>query len=273
MLVVYSPDHQLHQPQFELYDGQKMPYPEVPDRVQTIAAALQQLPDISWLQPKDDSDALSLHSSQYMAYLQQISGAAGMGDVYPSNFIHDTYAPITAGTFAAARVAAYTATTAANEVIGGQKTAYALCRPPGHHAGDGFMGGYCYFNNAAAAAQRLSTQGKVAILDIDFHHGNGTQALFYDRSDVMYVSVHADPATSYPYTHGHATETGTGQGVGLTRNIVVQKNCGWATYKQALMAALQTVTDFAPNYLVVSLGFDCRLWAKRSPLPCHCPPY
>jgi acetoin utilization deacetylase AcuC-like enzyme len=133
------------------------------------------------------------------------------------------------GTFAAALAAVDVALTASDLVMGGEKVAYALCRPPGHHAARRMYGGYCFFNNAAIVAEALAAGGRrVAILDIDYHHGNGTQQLFWERGDVLYVSLHADPARAFPYFSGHATETGGGDGAGATMNFPMAARAGIA---------------------------------------------
>lgn len=258
MLVIHDPAHVQHNPQYELYDGVKTSYPEVPDRIEVIASVLKE-DGHKFIAPRTyrEDELLGLHTNDYRNYIKVQSHKTASGvDCYPSNFIHDTYAPITAGTFQAAKNALAIALTGADCLLDGISSAYSLCRPPGHHAGDAYMGGYCYFNNAAAAAQRLSRRGKVAILDIDFHHGNGTQQLFYDRDDVLYVSIHADPSLNYPYSAGHTTETGLNQGTGFNRNIVINQHCGPRVYATALQECLQAVRDFTPDYLVVSLGFD-----------------
>jgi len=138
----------------------------------------------------------------------------------------------------------------------GSDQLYALCRPPGHHAEHSSMQGYCYFNNAALAATALAEHGRVAILDIDYHHGNGTQGFFYDRSDVLYVSLHADPTEAYPYKSGFADETGEGEGEGFTRNFPLPKNTTPELYLTTLQQACATINEYAPDYLIISLGFD-----------------
>ena len=150
------------------------------------------------------------------------------------------------------------ALTGAGLVQAGARAAFALCRPPGHHASRDNFGGYCFLNNAAIAAQRLRDQGaaRVAILDVDYHHGNGTQAIFYDRGDVMFVSLHGDPADEYPYFLGYADETGDGDGAGRTRNYPLPRGTAWAAYGPALADAVQQLQAFAPDALVISLGVD-----------------
>jgi hypothetical protein len=148
------------------------------------------------------------------------------------------------------------ALSAADEVLEGRPVAYAVCRPPGHHAGRRVFGGFCYFNNAAVAAQRLSQEGKVAILDIDFHHGNGTQDIFWNRADVLTVSIHGNPNFAYPYFSGFADEVGEGFGRGANRNFPLPENAGHERYLQTLERALELIDRFKPLVLVVSLGYD-----------------
>jgi acetoin utilization deacetylase AcuC-like enzyme len=172
----------------------------------------------------------------------------------------DTATPIVAGTAAAARVAVDVALSTAERVLAGQRLAYGLCRPPGHHAAHAMFGGYCYFNNAAIVAQWLIDQGaarRIAIVDIDYHHGNGTQEIFWERGDVLYVSLHADPMRAYPYFSGNATETGAGDGAGLTRNWPLPARAAFDEYATALTAALEVVSGFdADGPIIVSAGFD-----------------
>jgi acetoin utilization deacetylase AcuC-like enzyme len=174
-------------------------------------------------------------------------------------YCFDTATPIVAGTYAAARASVDIALTALDLVVGGERLAYALCRPPGHHAGRNLFGGYCYFNNAAIVAQRLVGLGaeRVAILDLDFHHGNGTQQIFWERGEVLYVSLHGDPRAAYPYFSGSASETGAGRGAGATRNLPLPPGTAGDTYLDALADALAAVADFdADAPLVISIGFD-----------------
>jgi len=142
-------------------------------------------------------------------------------------------------------------------VLAGERAAFALCRPPGHHAGRDYLGGYCYLNNAAIAAEAATAAGRrVAILDIDYHHGNGTQDIFYVRGDLLFVSIHADPRTDYPYYWGHADETGDGDGEGATLNLPLPRGADLAAYLPALGTALARIAAFAPDLLVVSYGAD-----------------
>jgi acetoin utilization deacetylase AcuC-like enzyme len=174
-------------------------------------------------------------------------------------YCFDTATPIVAGTYGAARASVDIALTALDLALNGERLTYALCRPPGHHAAGNLIGGYCYFNNAAIVAQRLVTVGasRVAILDIDYHHGNGTQQIFWERGEVLYVSLHGDPRAAYPYYSGSAAETGAGQGVGTTMNLPLPAGTDGEAYAAALADALAAVADFRPDSpLIVSLGFD-----------------
>ena len=137
-----------------------------------------------------------------------------------------------------------------------QQSAFALCRPPGHHAGKDYAGGYCFINNASVAANWLSSKGKVAILDIDYHAGNGTQDIFYERNDVLTISIHGDPDFEYPHYIGFADETGAGAGLGFHKNFPLPKGTDDAQYLSALDEALSMIKKFAPNYLVISAGMD-----------------
>jgi acetoin utilization deacetylase AcuC-like enzyme len=186
-------------------------------------------------------------------------------DIEPDNFAakmglysFDAGTPFTAGTWVAARAGAHCALSAAQQLVQGERAAFALSRPPGHHAGADFFGGYCFLNNAALAAQHLRDSGiaKVAVLDIDYHHGNGTQAIFYDRPDVFFASIHGDPRTEYPFYLGHADERGAGAGLGANLNLPLPRGTGFDVWSQALDTALQAIAQFGADALVVSLGMD-----------------
>jgi acetoin utilization deacetylase AcuC-like enzyme len=170
----------------------------------------------------------------------------------------ETTTPITEGTYEAARSAVDAALSAADAVAGGEAVAYGLCRPPGHHASTSLYGGYCFFNNAAIAAHHLAdaTGTRVAVLDVDYHHGNGTQQIFYERDDVAFVSLHGDPQRAYPYHTGFADETGAGRGRGSTRNFPLPAALDDEGYLAALAEALDTVDRLDPAIVVVSLGLD-----------------
>jgi len=261
MIAIYSPAHTLHDPEFEYYDGQATPYAERASRIDSILDGCRRV-NIP-VQASNDKISLkelrSLHGEHYLRYLQsKCDGVAEDAQLMPSVFVNDTYTPLTHHTYEAARHAAGLAVSAAEMIASGmQSTVYALCRPPGHHAEQNAMMGYCYFNNAALAAQRLTSQGKkVAILDIDYHHGNGTQHLFYDRSDVLYVSIHADPAVAFPYGSGYQDERGVREGLGYTHNFPLTRVTTPQQYMATVDKATAIVNKFEPDFLVLSLGFD-----------------
>jgi acetoin utilization deacetylase AcuC-like enzyme len=190
----------------------------------------------------------------------------GMGPFRPHNNIDielgrwcfETTTPITEGTFAAASSAVDVALSAAQAVLGGEPAAYGLCRPPGHHAPAGLYGGYCFFNNAAVAAHHVAstTAVKVTVLDVDYHHGNGTQQIFYERDDVQYVSLHGDPVRAYPYITGFGDEMGAGRGTGSNFNLPLPVGADDDEYLAGLAFALSAIDAFDPGLVVVSLGLD-----------------
>jgi acetoin utilization deacetylase AcuC-like enzyme len=180
--------------------------------------------------------------------------AGGLGR--PGRFCFDTATPLAAGSYRAARAGADVALTGADLLAGGAGAAYALCRPPGHHAGSGYYGGFCLLNNAAIAAAVLRRLGRVAVVDVDFHHGNGTQEVFWEDPAVLYVSLHGDPARHYPHFTGGRDETGGGAGRGATMNLPLPDRTGDDDYLRALAVAAEAVAGFHAAVLVVSLGFD-----------------
>ncbi|MDD2879440.1 MAG: histone deacetylase family protein [Rhodoferax sp.] len=288
MKTFYNPHHALHQGKLEMFRGQLVPCFEVPDRVDHVLAELQRRPIGPVLPPQtfDDHALTRIHSSRYLDFLRtawdewvalDAANAARdalpsvwpvrtlRSDVLPANFSArmglfsmDAGTPLTSGTWAAARVGADCALSAAQAVVDGERAAFVLTRPPGHHAGADFFGGYCFLNNAALAAQHLRDHGfeRVAVLDIDYHHGNGTQAIFYDRPDVYFTSIHGDPHTEYPFYLGYADELGAGAGLGANRNFPLPRGTGFAVWREALAQALQGIKAFGAQALVVSLGLD-----------------
>ncbi|MFA6185277.1 MAG: histone deacetylase family protein [Candidatus Shapirobacteria bacterium] len=171
-------------------------------------------------------------------------------------FSLDIYTPVSKNIFTSILSSAAVAYTAAKKVVDGNKIVYALTRPSGHHAMKSLMGGFCYLNNAAIAAQYLSKLGTVAVLDIDYHHGNGTQDIFYDRGDVLTVSIHADPRNKFPYYWGFEDEIGVGLGENKNLNIILSSGANDNDYSKALKKALEKIKIFGPKYLVISLGLD-----------------
>ena len=267
-----------HAPAGEFFNGAMHPAAEHPGRVDAILQAIgsASAPDDAGLEP-----ILRVHSADYVEFLRtahdQWCAAGRDGDAFPytfpvvgrrplklsrvdallGRFSFDTSTPIASGTWEAAYWAAQTAIAAAECVIGGERSAFAFCRPPGHHAGRDYLGGYSYLSNAAIAAEHAVAAGRrVAILDVDYHHGNGTQDIFYDRADVPFASIHADPAADYPFFWGHADEAGAGAGEGATLNLPLPRGTDWTRYAPALAQALDWLERREPNLLIVSYGVD-----------------
>jgi acetoin utilization deacetylase AcuC-like enzyme len=292
--VIRSDAHLAHAGLIELASGVEIPCFESPERILAIEAALAADGGYAFEAPAEHGRApiLAVHDADMVdvfehAWTDALAAgatdgsrawlpdtfllAAYRGPMSPSElpagrhhqlgaYLFDTATPIVAGTWGAALAAVDVAVTAADRVVGGAGLVYGLCRPPGHHAARGMLGGYCYFNNAAIVAEWLRREGgarRVAILDIDYHHGNGTQQIFWERGDVLYLSLHADPARAYPYFSGYASERGDGDGAGRTCNWPLAERIGVDGYALALAEALAMVADFAPDApLVISAGFD-----------------
>lgn len=287
MFLVYSPRLEDFCPPGQIHFGEVGASPEVPERSRCIAAALLDSGLVSLVEPRPFplDPILAVHDPGYLEYLQTgnqrpivdpesdgqpaevfFPAAFPFTDLWPAHhgsvmadagyYCFDTYAPLTAEVWPAALLAARCALTAADLLREGKRAALAVCRPPGHHAMRAKCGGFCYLNNAAIAAQYLAQDGKVAILDVDYHHGNGTQEIFYASAQVLYISLHADPAEAYPYFSGWPDETGAGEGAGYNLNLPLPPGTDDAAYGEALEIALEKVRAFAPRFLVLSLGFD-----------------
>jgi acetoin utilization deacetylase AcuC-like enzyme len=282
MKVVHDPRHAAHDPQFFLSSGAPQPCPEKPARAEALLGAVRRM-GLEVVPPRDHGEdpIRAVHPERYLTFLrgiyprwQRIEGASAevipnihpdRRDVgYPASAVGqagyhmtDTSCPIGAATWAAAYGSAQSALTAAALVRGGARAAYALCRPPGHHAFAESAGGFCYLNNSAIAAEALTAGGeRVAILDVDLHHGNGTQGIFYARGDVLTVSIHADPVRYYPFFWGYAGETGEGAGEGFNLNLPLPRGTGDEGFMGALDTALNRVAGFGPTVLVLALGLD-----------------
>lgn len=284
MLSIYSDAHRLHHGT-ELKDGMLKPCVEMPQRADTVLARVREVGLGDVIAPQEFPSTLysPVHSERYVRFLQQAWAdwqALGRkhdalpliwpvrdlrSDIEPEHidgkmgfYSMDAGVPIAAGTWEAVRISANLALTGAAHISAGARHAFALCRPPGHHASTEYMGGYCYLNNAAIAAQHLRQQGaqRVAVLDVDYHHGNGTQSIFYQRDDVMFISLHGDPKNSYPYFLGRADERGAGAGLGFNHNYPLPHGTTWAEYRVALADACRKLDDYAPDAIVVSLGVD-----------------
>lgn len=174
----------------------------------------------------------------------------------------DTFTPITRNAYVTARKSVDCALTAAQAVLDGTRAAYALVRPPGHHAEHRYFGGYCYFNSLAVAANYLSKHGKVAVFDLDYHHGNGQQQIFYERNDVLTMSVHGHPNVAFPYFSGFEDEDGAGVGEGFNLNVPLPEGVDGQAYRQALVKLVRRAEEFTPAFIVVALGLDT---AKNDP--------
>ncbi len=285
MRTWFSEDHRLHFPQGELSGGEFVTPFEQPSRVEYV---LRRLNERGFQPPAAPGDAdpvpiRSVHAEDYLAFLETawdawiaagFRGEAIAGN-YPARRMRTDRPPrhidgqvgyyalasetaITAGTWRAAVSSAASAQAAARDIAGGAASAFALCRPPGHHASRDQFGGYCFLNNAAIAAEVLRGGGaaRVAILDIDFHHGNGTQDVFWERGDVFFASLHGAPEDAFPYFLGYADETGAGPGAGATANYPLPPGTPWDPWAEALDDALARVAAFGADALVVSLGVD-----------------
>jgi acetoin utilization deacetylase AcuC-like enzyme len=299
--VVWADDTLAHVPGAEIWIGVPTPGTELPERATVIrdavvAAGARLVPAVR----HDDRILRSVHGAGLLAHLESVHAewvargyqeyqenvvpyvfpTAGMLDGLPARepyathgraglYGYDTMTLVGSGTWTAARAAVDASLTAADLVAAGERAAYAICRPPGHHATRDAFGGSCYLNNAAVAVEALRAAGvsRVAVIDVDAHHGNGTQALFYERSDVFYGSVHVDPGAGwFPHYAGYADETGRGTGAGTNRNIPVAPGTGdvrWLAGVTELCAAAQA---FGAQAVVVSLGVDAAADDPESPL-------
>jgi acetoin utilization deacetylase AcuC-like enzyme len=286
---VYTDRHLLHDPDTEVQAGEPMPIYEVPQRAERIRRSLEADGGFELVAPTEHGlDPIeAVHEPAMVAYLEHAwedwRTVSTSRQAVPDTVLHpalregmgpvrepatplgrigywcwETMNPIVPGTYRAARAAVDVALTTADLVLGGDDAAYGLCRPPGHHAPRAAFGGYCFFNNAAIVTEDLvrRTGEPVAILDVDYHHGNGTQQIFYARADVLYVSLHGDPDRAYPYFAGFADETGANEGVGTTMNLPLPAGTGDEAYLAALDRGLERIASFGGSIVVVSLGFD-----------------
>ena len=282
MKAFYADEQKRHDPKALLSSGAQQPNPEKPERVERLLAGARaagltvERPGNYGLGP-----IAAIHTPEYLDFLehihvrwQRIEGASpevipnihpiARGGSYPASavgqagyHVADTACPISAETFDSACWSAWSAVAAADAVLAGERAAYALCRPPGHHAFADVAGGFCFLNNSAIAAQRLrASAGRVAILDVDLHHGNGTQGIFYARADVLTVSLHADPERFYPFFWGYANERGEGAGLGCNLNLPLPRKSADDVFLGALATAIRRIRSFAPDALVVALGLD-----------------
>lgn len=282
MKAIFSEAQRLHDPKHFLSSGAPQPNPEQPARIDHLLAGARAA-GCSVEAPREHGLApiAAVHSAEYLQFLANIhtrwrripdASEEVIPNIHPDRrdfsypasavgqagyHMADTSCPISAHTWESACWSAWSAVTAADLVIGGERAAYALCRPPGHHAFADLAGGFCFLNNAAIAAQRLAAAGhRPAILDVDLHHGNGTQGIFYARGDVLTVSIHADPVRFYPFFWGHASERGEGPGLGANLNLPLPRKSGDDPFLAALDAGLARIASFGTTALVVALGLD-----------------
>ncbi|MBV7299674.1 histone deacetylase family protein [Enterovibrio paralichthyis] len=287
MKVIYSEKQNLHRVKYEFLSGEATPCFEKPERADMVLNAINANQGYEVIAPNEYGlePMHWVHTEDYVTFLQNAwnEWEATYGperDASPYCFVparhlrnrvpkdiegklgyysFDMTAAITKTSFEAIASAVDCALTGVDVLIDGDRAAFALCRPPGHHAAPDLMGGYCYINNAAIAAEGLRRKGhdKVAILDIDYHHGNGTQTIFYDRDDVLFVSIHGDPDYDYPHYLGFDDETGEGKGEGFNLNLPLpQGKTDWSLYRPALETALEKIRSFGADSLVISLGMD-----------------
>jgi acetoin utilization deacetylase AcuC-like enzyme len=293
--VVHTDRHRGHDPRVETYLGVPVPACEVPARAEAIRDALAADGGFEIVPPTEHGTEpiVAVHDAGLVRFVEEAWPAVErqridrdflVADTYPTRQMFlgmsdefvaarpepdaiggrtgwwglDSSNPIRPGTYEAARWAVDVALTTVDLVLGGETVAYGLCRPPGHHAAAAMAGGYCFFNNAAIAAQALveKTGERVAILDVDVHHGNGTQQIFWRRDDVRYASLHSDPRRLYPFFLGHADEVGEGPGRGANLNLPQPLRADDATYLADLDRALEWIAAAPGSIVVVSLGFD-----------------
>jgi acetoin utilization deacetylase AcuC-like enzyme len=259
-------------------------YVEAPVRIRSLLDGLEPTGIFTHQSPRSfgDEHITAVHTPELVSYLEKACAAVPEGDsVYPYVFpvrnrarlpkdlaycagyyCIDTFTPLNKNAYLAARRAVDCTLTAAETLLEGGQLAYSLVRPPGHHAERGMFGGFCYFNNNAIAAHLLSKHGKVAILDVDYHHGNGQQDIFYERADVLTISIHGHPSFAYPFFTGFEEEVGEGKGIGFNHNFALPEVLDAAAYREVLGQALERIRGFAPKFLVIALGLDT---AKRDP--------
>ncbi|WFF42164.1 histone deacetylase family protein [Salinicola endophyticus] len=285
MLTFHTADTQLRHPRSELHGGQLVTPFECPERVEIILARIRAaaLGEVRDPERRGLAGVLEIHDAAYVEFLENLwdnwqaegHGGEPIPSIWPARTLRGDRIPdnlegrlgyyalaaetsVCAGTFRAALASKDIALAATDQVLAHGGGAFGLCRPPGHHAARDQFGGYCFFNNAAIAAQHARDHGvaRVAILDVDFHHGNGTQEIFYTRDDVLFASIHGDPALEFPYYLGYADETGSGRGAGFTLNYPLPPGTGYPRWRQALEDALARIQTFGAELLIVSLGVD-----------------
>ena len=284
MITVFSEKHHLHFGRYELIDGQFVTPYERPERLDIIMQRIAEVKLGQIVEPREFGlePVARVHKPEFIEFMRTAHASwqqrHGDTDALPicwpsrtfrqkppveidgrlSYYSFDAGTPITAGTWQAVTASVNVALTGVELIQNGEESVFSACRPPGHHAAPDIYGGYCFFNNAAIAAQALLDKGagRVALLDVDYHHGNGSQSIFYDRADVLYVSLHGDPGQEFPYFLGYADETGTGSGEGYNCNFPMPWGTRWDDYRQCLEQGLAQIRQYSPHALVISLGVD-----------------
>lgn len=282
MKCVFNAEQNKHYPKSYLVNGVREANPESPDRIDLLLQGVEAA-NMAMVEPESYGlePILKVHPQRYLTFLEhaatrwaRIPGAAEevTPNIHPTNrdgeyplsvvaqagfHMADASCPIAAETYESCLWSAWSAVAAAEIVLAGEKACYSLSRPPGHHAGPEIAGGFCYINNSAIAAEHLRTRfNRVAILDVDLHHGNGTQMAFYDRDDVLTVSIHAHPERFYPFFWGYDSETGEGNGEGFNLNYPLPRGTGDEIYLNTLNNAVAAIKSYQPQAIVVALGLD-----------------
>lgn len=285
MKIIHSDRHRGHAGASEMRYDRMIPMSESPERIDIILEALSGagFPAPEEPQRFDRGPMLAVHTEGFVDFLrtaydlwEREFGPGGFATAYmfgmrgmaqePNESVHsmlscytfDVCVPMVAGTWTAIESSVDVALSGTTEVLQGERSVFSLCRPPGHHASWDLAGGYCYLNNAAIAAQAYRAAGveRVAILDVDYHHGNGTQRIFHERDDVLFVSLHARPEDEYPFLVGYAGETGAGPGEGFNVNLPMPTGTTWERYEEALRTGLERIRAYRPDVLIFSLGVD-----------------
>jgi acetoin utilization deacetylase AcuC-like enzyme len=286
MITLYDDIQRSHAPETFIVAGRPQPIPETPIRIDMLLQGVKAFGSEVRMPPAIGNDVLQLvHTQHYLTFLETLrqrwslvpnASDIPLPNVYAMQrstlppitvpdavvgqagyYLGDGACPVTENTLAAAKASAACAVEAARLVMAGDPLAYALCRPPGHHAASDLAAGFCFYNNSALAAEVMIRAGKrVAILDIDVHHGNGTEAIFYDRADVLTVSIHVNPTRFYPFFWGYENERGRGAGEGFNLNLPRERGLDVNGYLSALDIALQRISDFGADHLVVAAGLD-----------------
>jgi len=254
--------NEFYVPTLEIDHGKIVKNPEIPSRFEKVIEYMETNHEKISIKDYPLNYIYFVHPKWYVEHLKKLSEKAKDGEYLPEVFLKDRIldsgTPITFSTFDAAINAFYATLTGADELLKNKEHVYVLTRPPGHHATSNLAGGYCYFNNAAIAAKYIFSiiKERICILDLDFHHGNGTQSIFYEDPNIIYVSIHGSPELYFPWISGFEDEIGTGKASGTNFNFPLKGNITWKEYEPTLDKALEIISKFLPSVLIVSLGYD-----------------